>query len=486
MTKKICVIGAGLAGGIVASQLSEQGHQVILIEQGSKPKPYQIDNEDWEYDRPKAAFTRGIGIGGTTNFWHGGLTILDETDVEGISEHFGDVKIPIKYAELRDYYNKAINLMRGANKYSLKDIESLPKSENNEFNINSDYFRYKGLLYPARPFSTKKVIEKARLNSGLTVVHNFEVKKINFSNKSSVVSVEGYSHSDSVIKKINADVFVLCAGGLGSPKILLESAKENHTLSGLPIGKYLIDHPTGFVFKAKLRRRMELKSLFGQTGNGYRVQYGFTLNPDRLDIADHKNHILYLRPAISMKDPLIYDFLKRKLVAYKGQQLNISDIWYLLKHSDLFYEAVNFKFGLFNSTKYISGLTFLEQFPNAQDSITCNQSGKFSIKWEISKKDSHSIEKFIKTFFDSHKDLFEEYVVFPEISKRLETAGHHSGACRMSSDPLKGVVDSSLKVFGVDNLFVVDGSVLGYSGHANTGLTIAALALQCVDTVQSF
>lgn len=55
----------------------------------------------------------------------------------------------------------------------------------------------------------------------------------------------------------------------------------------------------------------------------------------------------------------------------------------------------------------------------------------------------------------------------------------------MSSDPTKGVVDSNLKVFGVDNLFVVDGSVLGYSGHANTGLTISALALKCANVIQS-
>ena len=485
MTKKICLIGAGLSGGIVASHLSNQGHQVKLIEQGSKPEPYQIVDEDWEYDRPDAAFTRGIGIGGTSNFWHGGLTALDKTDVEGRSEFFDDVKIPIKYTELRNYYNEAINFMRGSKNYSLKDIESAPKSESNEFNINSGYFRYKGLLYPTRPFSTKKIIEKAKIKSGLRVVHNFEVKRINFSNKSRVASIEGYDSNDGTIKKIHADVFIFCAGGLGSPKILLESAKESQALKGLPIGKFIIDHPTGFVFKAKLRRRMELKNLFGQPGAGYRVQYGFALNPDKLNIANQKNHILFLRPAVSMKDPLIYDFLKRKLVGYKGKRLKISDIGYLFRHIDLLYEALNFKFGLFHSTNYVSGLTFLEQFPNDQNCIAFNQNNRFSIKWKISKDDSLSIEKFLETFFQRHADIFEDYIIFPKISKRLETSGHHSGGCRMSSDPAKGVVDSNLKVFGVDNLFVVDGSVLGYSGHANTGLTISALALKCANVIQN-
>ena len=49
--------------------------------------------------------------------------------------------------------------------------------------------------------------------------------------------------------------------------------------------------------------------------------------------------------------------------------------------------------------------------------------------------------------------------------------------------PADGVVDADLRVFGTENLFVADGSVLAYAGHANTGLTIAALALKCCDAV---
>jgi len=69
------------------------------------------------------------------------------------------------------------------------------------------------------------------------------------------------------------------------------------------------------------------------------------------------------------------------------------------------------------------------------------------------------------------------------MATRLDSAGHHSGACRMAMNASEGVVDADLRVFGTDNLFVVDGSTLAYSGHANTGLTIAALALKCCDAV---
>jgi choline dehydrogenase-like flavoprotein len=53
----------------------------------------------------------------------------------------------------------------------------------------------------------------------------------------------------------------------------------------------------------------------------------------------------------------------------------------------------------------------------------------------------------------------------------------------MAMNASEGVVDADLQVFGTDNLFVADGSALAYSGHANTGLTIAALALKCCNAV---
>ena len=96
-----------------------------------------------------------------------------------------------------------------------------------------------------------------------------------------------------------------------------------------------------------------------------------------------------------------------------------------------------------------------------------------------------SLEKFLNVFFDSHSHMFESFTIFPDIRERLDSAGHHSGGCRMATRASDGVVDGDLRVFGIENLFVVDGSVLGFSGHANTGLTIAALALKCCDAAHS-
>jgi choline dehydrogenase-like flavoprotein len=53
---------------------------------------------------------------------------------------------------------------------------------------------------------------------------------------------------------------------------------------------------------------------------------------------------------------------------------------------------------------------------------------------------------------------------------------HLVGGARMASRPSDGVVDSEHRVFGVPNLYIVDGSVLPTQGAANPALTIMALA----------
>lgn len=483
MLKSICVIGGGLAGGILASTLAARGHSVSLVELGDVPAPFVPSNEEWDPAALKMPFTRGSGLGGTSNFWHGGLTVLDRTDVEGSSIHDGRIPAPITYGQIRKYYDQAMVLMRGKGSYSLDDIEAPLDNPISGFSDTGDTFKLKALLYPNKPFSSLPLIRRAQELYGLQVVSNIEIRRLVTSGIRRVTCAEGIDLKSGSLKRFSADIFILSAGGLGSPKILLHSTIDCPPLAQLPIGKFIIDHPTGFVFKAKLRRRMTLKPLFGLARKDYKLRYGFSLKPDRLAKVDFRNHILYLRPAISMKDPGTYDVLKRKLVTYKGRFLSPVDLVHLVQHTDLLFDAVNFKYGLSCSTRYVSGLVFSEQFPEDGSEILKMDNGKFRIKWSLSDRDRQSLERFLAMFVETYDEQFESVRIFHEIGSRLDSAGHHSGACRMAMNDSEGVVDGNLRVFGVDNLFIADGSVLAYQGHANTGLTIAALALKCCDAV---
>ena len=63
----------------------------------------------------------------------------------------------------------------------------------------------------------------------------------------------------------------------------------------------------------------------------------------------------------------------------------------------------------------------------------------------------------------------------------IERYAHLVGGARMAARAEDGVVDAEHRVFGVQNLYVCDGSVLPTQGSANPALTIMALAARLAD-----
>jgi choline dehydrogenase-like flavoprotein len=63
----------------------------------------------------------------------------------------------------------------------------------------------------------------------------------------------------------------------------------------------------------------------------------------------------------------------------------------------------------------------------------------------------------------------------------IKRFAHLVGGARMAARAEDGVVDASHRVFGVANLYLVDGSVLPTQGSANPALTIMALAARAAD-----
>jgi choline dehydrogenase-like flavoprotein len=61
----------------------------------------------------------------------------------------------------------------------------------------------------------------------------------------------------------------------------------------------------------------------------------------------------------------------------------------------------------------------------------------------------------------------------------IDRYAHLVGGARMGFTPDDSVVDASHRVWGVDNLFIVDGSVMPTEGAANPALVIMALADRC-------
>jgi choline dehydrogenase-like flavoprotein len=63
----------------------------------------------------------------------------------------------------------------------------------------------------------------------------------------------------------------------------------------------------------------------------------------------------------------------------------------------------------------------------------------------------------------------------------IDRYAHLVGGARMAARAGDGVVDLDHRVFGLPNLYIVDGSVLPTQGSANPALTIMALAARVAD-----
>lgn len=96
-----------------------------------------------------------------------------------------------------------------------------------------------------------------------------------------------------------------------------------------------------------------------------------------------------------------------------------------------------------------------------------------------------------------NQDLFDAYrngFIFPEesvhtkaeqidfIRRKAETVYHPVGTCKMGHDPM-AVVDSSLKVHGIEQLRVVDASIMPTLISGNTNAPVIMIAEKCADTI---
>jgi len=65
----------------------------------------------------------------------------------------------------------------------------------------------------------------------------------------------------------------------------------------------------------------------------------------------------------------------------------------------------------------------------------------------------------------------------------IDRYAHLVGGCRMGTSPESSVVDRDQRAWGVDNLFIVDGSVMPTQGSANPALTVMALASRVAERI---
>ncbi len=439
MTPRIAIVGTGLAGALLADALSGS-FDVTAFERGRvvptlPPRPRIAGHPLGLY--PSFAY----GLGGTTNYWAGGMMRMSRGEYAG---HWPDGLYPDLEAHMPDVLRR----LYGQETATWMSEQRVP--------ADADLFLDR-LWRPRTPFRAARssLFSRARLNFDSEVVRIAETPD----------GVVVTSVANDVVRDDGFDLVVVAAGGMNSPVILARSG-----LGGDAVGLNITDHPMGFIAKItkKASNRFDEMALRSKDPQ----QYEPTLKVR--DPASGLWSAFYLRPTST--DRIQSDPYADSFDMFAPRAGLLAKATAVVTNADLRAQALNLYFGRPISGDHAYVLVAAEQEATGQGCVDQDDSGSTAVSWTISDQVVDSVRRSLATF----EDWVGGTVTLAEgdLRKRMWTAAHHSGGCRISIDPTAGVVDSDLRVHGTSSVYVCDGSVLPSTGASNTGLTIGALALR--------
>jgi choline dehydrogenase-like flavoprotein len=286
---------------------------------------------------------------------------------------------------------------------------------------------------------------------------------------------------------VKAKYYILACNAIQNPRLLL--ASNDVSKNGLGndfdnVGRYFMDHLEIKSAELWLKNpdKLELYSLSGkpraeiaihaEQQKKYRILNG-TVSLSLLE------KVKDVKPAIetwSDDDPRksqdkLHD-------AYKQKELS----WFSELSTDLY--------------KGYELFTRIEQYPNPACRVSLiNERDSLGVPrahlhWELSDMEKRSIRKIYELIgqqFGKHNigrlKIMDYLIHETEHSWPSFTGGgwHHMGTTRMHEDPKKGIVDSTCKVHGINNLFIAGSSCFTTGGAVNPTLTIVALSIRLAD-----
>jgi choline dehydrogenase-like flavoprotein len=498
---RYCVIGSGMGGAAVAQTLAAAGRDVLIVEAGGleaqvgESHVVSADHVGRSFNMP---LTRCIELGGTSNQWHGICAPLDELDFEKRPWVEGS-GWPITREQLNGHYDRAAGMLGvpGDGHFEAGELPPPIAARLDDFHVNLDVVGRKLVHFKKPPMRWKGALTRlARAGTIRCLIRGTALELVVGENGSTIdeliVGVRG-----STIR-IRADVFVICAGALETPRLMLNSRARlpdgignAHDL----VGRNLLDHPVGHYCKLRFHRStraplyasLSLSAHVGMTA-------GVVMLPDQQRQRRLANHCLWIRPSVSaarIDDELLLSFLAVR----NARDLSLRQLFAILTNRDIAYRVLVHRFGI--RPKFVFGDLFFmtEQLPNRDSRVGLSarrdrhEYPVAAVNWQLTDLDISGFLEYARVLFDEGLRSDQHRlgrVDDPAVWNRtLASAAHHLGTARMADDATEGVVDANLQVFGTTNLYVCDGSVFATAGSVNPSLTITALGIRLADHLVS-
>ena len=534
----VCVVGAGVAGGLVAHRLARRGHEVVVLEAGERFDPsnrrHRMEealrpdgpgNDVWEMGGERDRYvssgefdyplneTRVKGVGGTTLHWLGVTPRLHPKDFEMDSRYGLADDWPFGYETLRPYYaraERALGVAGGGDNPFAPPRESdypmdafpqsdsdllfetacerlgitthtIPQARNSEtYDGRSQCVGYSTCV-PVCPSGAKYSgdvhVRKAE-REGARVVDRAPVQRLEHDDSGETVIAARYRTPDGESHRQRARQFVLAAGAVETARLLLLSSSERYpdglANSSGAVGHYFMEHPG-----------IEARGVVPEGPNPNPVGFHTSESHQFYDHDEGFPGSIKLEFRNANPPSLVDLSLRGGDTDARRDVLDpvASDTW-----GD---ELVEDMESAFDGATELAVLASVEQLPlwdNAVslDTDTTDEYGNPvpDVSYTVGDRARRTLEHAEGILRDIMSELGATQVSV-ELPEDPRHASHHMGTTRMGEDPDSSVVDPRLRTHDLDNLTVASGSTFVTAGVMNPTLTIAALSLKAAEHVAS-
>lgn len=458
----VCVVGSGPAGLAVAQSLAAHGRRIAVLESGG------LDVEDDVQalnDGRRSGFRDSLRaarprvFGGASSVWAGHCAALEVDDLaaEAWTESPG---WPLDLGALAPWYPPALAFLG-------MDPSLLDRPADHEGHLVFEGGRLESKAFVRR--ETRLGTEHREAIDSSTGI-DLWVHATAVSAHSDGRSLQRLTARDldGNELQIRAELFVIAAGGIETPRLLSWWSAQG----GIPIdasasgqlGRWFCVHPHYFYGAVLFTDEAARNPLYRVRAVG---DDAFAATAFQIAAATRRDQQLI-----------------KVLFRHEQEQSPEESRWYddrrlgLWRHS----ERVMFDLMFMQTSMPMSADNRIrlgrERDPLGMPRVDV----RLSLRPEVYRNFQRSLQLYV-TELGRHGygrvkfgiGTFDEHIS----GERVLWGGHHfTCATRMADRPERGVVDSDLRVFGCDNLYVVGGSVFGSPGAVNPTLTIVALALR--------